>query len=172
MKSLRNYDNNLSFWLLYCLSFYLRLLIVTLVFSIFSYINNIVKNPYQFAMICGVRVTRSVDICACCLSFCPFSFGHCGVRLSSINGFWLPLCYLQTLLCPTFVQIIAHCQFFSRHCLYKKKMDIPEAVNQRIYNIIVKMTSNDLHNNTQKTRDWETRTPQKKEKKNEFFYHL
>ena len=117
MKSLRNYDNNLSFWLLYCLSFYLRLLIVTLVFSIFSYINNIVKNPYQFAMICGVRVTRSVDICACCLSFCPFSFGHCGVRLSSINGFWLPLCYLQTLLCPTFVQIIAHCQFFSRHCL-------------------------------------------------------
>jgi hypothetical protein len=31
-------------------------------------------------------------------------------------------------------------------------MDIPEAVNQRIHTIIVKMTSNDLHNNTQKTR--------------------
>ena len=37
MKSLRNYDNNLLFWLLYCLSFYLRLLIVTLVFSFFLY---------------------------------------------------------------------------------------------------------------------------------------
>jgi len=25
-----------------------------------------------------------------CLSFCPFSFGHCGV-CPSICGFWLPL---------------------------------------------------------------------------------
>jgi hypothetical protein len=33
-----------------------------------------------------------------CLSFCPFSFGHCVVCSSSIYGFWLPLWYLQTLL--------------------------------------------------------------------------
>ena len=33
-----------------------------------------------------------------CLSFCPFSFVHCVVFPSSINGFWLPLWYLQTLL--------------------------------------------------------------------------
>ena len=33
-----------------------------------------------------------------CLSFCPFSFGHCLVFPSSVYGFWLPLLYLQILL--------------------------------------------------------------------------
>ena len=33
-----------------------------------------------------------------CFSFCNISFGHCVVCPSSIYGFWLPLCYLQTLL--------------------------------------------------------------------------
>ena len=28
-----------------------------------------------------------------CLSFCPFSFGHCVVCLSSIYGFWLSVWY-------------------------------------------------------------------------------
>ena len=50
----------------------------------------------------GVRVTPSIVWCVCfvdrCLSFCPFSFGHCVVCPSSIYGFWLPLWYLQTLL--------------------------------------------------------------------------
>ena len=50
----------------------------------------------------GVRVTRSLVVYVCfidrCLSFCTFSFGHCGVCSSSIYGFWLPLWYLQTLL--------------------------------------------------------------------------
>ena len=32
------------------------------------------------------------------LSFCTFSFSHCVVCRSSIYGFWLPLCYLHTLL--------------------------------------------------------------------------
>jgi hypothetical protein len=36
----------------------------------------------------GVRVTRSLVLCVCfvdhCLSFCPFSFGHCVVSSSSI----------------------------------------------------------------------------------------
>ena len=42
----------------------------------------------------GVRVTLSLVLCVCfvdhCLSFCPFSFGHCVVCSSSIDGFWLP----------------------------------------------------------------------------------
>ena len=50
----------------------------------------------------GVRVTRSLVLCVCfvdhCLSFYPFSFGHCVVCSSSIYGFWLLLWYLQILL--------------------------------------------------------------------------
>ena len=49
-----------------------------------------------------VRDTRSLVLYVCfvdrCLSFCPFSFGHCVVCPSSIYGFWLPIWYLQTLL--------------------------------------------------------------------------
>ena len=47
----------------------------------------------------GVRVTRSIVLCVCfvdrCLSFCPFSFGHCVVCPSSNYGFWLSLLYLK-----------------------------------------------------------------------------
>jgi hypothetical protein len=43
----------------------------------------------------GFSVTRSLLLCVCfvdrCLSFCTFSFGHCVVCSSSIDGFWLPL---------------------------------------------------------------------------------
>jgi hypothetical protein len=50
----------------------------------------------------GVRVTRSLVLCACfvdrCLSFFPFSFCNCVVCSSSIYGFWLPFWYLQALL--------------------------------------------------------------------------
>jgi hypothetical protein len=53
-------------------------------------------------VLCGVSVTRSSVLFVCfvdrCLSFCPFSFGHCAVSFSSIYGFWLPFWYLQTLL--------------------------------------------------------------------------
>ena len=49
----------------------------------------------------GVRVTRSLFLCVMfvdrCLSICTFSFGYCVVCLW-IYGFWLPICYLQTLL--------------------------------------------------------------------------
>jgi len=35
----------------------------------------------------GVRVTRSLGLCVCfvdrCLSFCPFSFGHCVVKIQA-----------------------------------------------------------------------------------------
>ena len=53
----------------------------------------------------GVRVTLySLIVCVCfidrCLSFCPFSFGHCVVCPSSIYGFWLPLGYLRILITP------------------------------------------------------------------------
>ena len=43
----------------------------------------------------GVRFTRSLVLYVClvdrCLSFCAFSFGHCGVCSSSIYGLWLTL---------------------------------------------------------------------------------
>ena len=46
----------------------------------------------------GVRVTRSLVWCVCfvyrCLSFCPFSFGHCVVCFSLIYGLWLPFWYI------------------------------------------------------------------------------
>jgi len=60
----------------------------------------------------GVRVTRSLVLCVYfvdrCLSFCPFSFGHCVVCSSSIYGFWLPLWYLQTLLIGS--NTVSQCQ--------------------------------------------------------------
>ena len=42
---------------------------------------------------CFVRVTRSLVLCVCfvdcCLSFCPFSFGHCVVCSTSMYGsYW------------------------------------------------------------------------------------
>ena len=47
----------------------------------------------------GDRVTRSLVLYVCfvdrCLSF--YSFGHCVVCSSSIDGFWLPLWYIPTL---------------------------------------------------------------------------
>jgi hypothetical protein len=56
-----------------------------------------------------VRVIRSLVLCVCfvnrCLSFCPFSFGHCIVCPSSIYRFWLPLWYLQTLLILIYIYI-------------------------------------------------------------------
>ena len=51
----------------------------------------------------GVHVTQSLFLCVCfvdrCLFFCTFSFGHCVVCSSLLFRFWLPLWYLQTLLC-------------------------------------------------------------------------
>jgi len=39
----------------------------------------------------GVRVTQTLILCVCfveyCLSFCPFSFGHCVVYSSSITDY-------------------------------------------------------------------------------------
>jgi len=50
----------------------------------------------------GVCVARSLVVCVCivdrCLSFCPFSFGHCVVCSYWIYEFWLPLWYLQAFL--------------------------------------------------------------------------
>jgi hypothetical protein len=41
----------------------------------------------------GIRVTRFIYRC---LSFSPFSFGHCIVCSSAVDGFWWHLCHLQT----------------------------------------------------------------------------
>ena len=51
----------------------------------------------------GVHVTQSLVLCVWfvdrCFSFCPFSFGRYVVCSSLLFRFWLPLWYLQTLLC-------------------------------------------------------------------------
>ena len=58
----------------------------------------------------GVRVTRSLVLCACfvdrcfSLSFYTFSFGHC-VVCYSIYGLWLPLWYLQPLLTRALLKV-------------------------------------------------------------------
>ena len=60
----------------------------------------------------GVRVTRSLVLYVCfvdrCLSFRTFTFGQCVVCSSSIYGFWLPLWYLQTLLCRNALLHLTH----------------------------------------------------------------
>ena len=47
--------------------------------------------PEFTPIVSGVRVTRSLVLYVCfvdrCLSFCPFSFGHCVACSSSIYGF-------------------------------------------------------------------------------------
>ena len=63
----------------------------------------------------GVRVTRSLVLYVCfvdrCLSFFPFSFGHCVFCSSSIYGFWLPIWYLQTLLFLLYFYDLYFCFF-------------------------------------------------------------
>jgi hypothetical protein len=48
-------------------------------------------HPSSSPVFSGIRITRSLVLCVCfvdrCLSFCPFSFGHCVVCSSSIYGF-------------------------------------------------------------------------------------
>ena len=70
----------------------------------------------------GICVTGSLVWCVCfayrCLSFCPFSFGHCVVCPSSIYGFWLPLWHLQTLFsaAPVYGAYISLLIPYSRDC--------------------------------------------------------
>ena len=56
-------------------------------------------HPSSSPVFSGIRITWSLVLCVCfvdrCLSFCPFSFGHCVLCSSSIYGFWLPLWYRQ-----------------------------------------------------------------------------
>ena len=55
-----------------------------LCYSIFSFMCMLCRSLFVFS---GVCVTRSLVLCVCCvdrcLSFCPFSFGHCVVCSSS-----------------------------------------------------------------------------------------
>ena len=67
---------------------------------------------FSVSYVSGVRVARSLIVCACfvdrCLSFSTFSIGHCVVCSSSIFGLWLLLWYLHTLVkssCSHWVQM-------------------------------------------------------------------
>ena len=82
-----------------------------------------------------VHVSRSLVLCECfvdqCLPFCTFYFGNCVFWSSSINRFWLPLWYLQSLLMTCikfyhvsylnhniFLPVPRHHQDFQRHVLW------------------------------------------------------
>ena len=86
---------------LYCLSFYLRLLIPSLVPSSFS----LSFCPFHFVIVLSVLLLFTVSdylfgTFKLLFVLLPFSFCHCIVCPSSIYGFWLPLLYLQASLCP------------------------------------------------------------------------
>ena len=72
-----------------------------------------------------VNVACSLVLCVYfvdrCLSFCPFSFGHCVVCPSSINGFWLPVWYRQKWLK----------EFANR--IFKKSLKIPKGQSESVY---------------------------------------
>jgi hypothetical protein len=84
---------------LYCLSFYLRLLITSLVPSSFS----LSFCPFHFVIVLSVLLFTTSDYLFCIfkllLVLLPFFFCHC-IVCPSIYGFWLPLWYLQASLCP------------------------------------------------------------------------
>jgi hypothetical protein len=72
----------------------------------------------------GLGVTRSLVLCVCvvdrCLSFSPFSFGHCVLCPSSIYGFWLSLWYfMQCINWTPFKEIFQHCYTFILHIKMK-----------------------------------------------------
>jgi hypothetical protein len=76
-----------------------------------------------------VRVTWSLVLCVCfidhCLSFCPFSFGHC-IVCSLIYSFWLPLWFLQTFLASIFsflCSVLRSCKSKGRQYSDQKKKD-------------------------------------------------
>ena len=85
---------------LYCLSFYLRLLITSLVSSSLS----LSFCPFQFVIVLSVLLLFTASdylfgIFKLLFVLLPFFFCHC-IVCPSINGFWLPLWYLQASLCP------------------------------------------------------------------------
>jgi len=69
---------------------------VTLAYFLLTLLEYLRSSP----VFSGGFVTRSLVLCVCfvfrCLSFCPFSLGHCVVCPFSMYGFWLPHLYLQT----------------------------------------------------------------------------
>ena len=81
-------------------------------YSIYSFMCMLCRSLFVFN---GVRVTRSIVLCVCCvdrcLSFCPFSLFHCVFCSSSIYGFWLPYWYLQTILVEVWIFISICCSF-------------------------------------------------------------
>ena len=86
---------------MYCLSFYLRLLITTLVSSTLS----LSFCPFHFVIVLSVLLLFTTSdylfgIFKLLFVLLPFSFCHCIVCPSPIYGFWLPLWYLQASLCP------------------------------------------------------------------------
>ena len=84
---------------LYCLSFYLRLLLTSFVSSSFS----LSFCPFSFVIVLSVVLFTASDylfgIFKLLFVLLPFFVCHC-IVCPSIYGFWLPLWYLQASLCP------------------------------------------------------------------------
>jgi hypothetical protein len=70
-------------------------LITGIVASVTGWVTVVKQELLTIPELCRGRVSRSLVLWVCfvnrCLSFCPFSFCHCGVCPSSIYGFWLTL---------------------------------------------------------------------------------
>jgi hypothetical protein len=105
----------------------------------------------------GVRVTRSLVLYVYfedrCLSFCTFSIGYCVVCSSLINGFWLPLWYLQ------YFSYIVAWNTLSDRTVYMKSLKIPkgqsESVNRRSTdNTMTKIKSTKGQTTIYKTYTW------------------
>ena len=67
-----------------------------------------VNNPFSGNIPTSTYKQEKACVCLCFvdrfLSFCTFAFGNC-IVCSSIYGFWIPLCYIQTLV--TFYNLYA-----------------------------------------------------------------
>jgi hypothetical protein len=105
---------------LYCLSFYLRLLITSLVSTSLS----LSFCPFHFVIVLSVLLLFTAsDYLFGTFKFLfvllPFSFCHCIVCPSSIDGFWLPLWYLQASLCPFALFLLSlYCLSSSIYCFW------------------------------------------------------
>jgi len=74
------------------------------------------EHPSSPPVFCGVCVARSLVLCVCfvdrCLSFCPFSFGHCVFVCRSLFVllyffFWPLCCMFVDFVCPFVLFLLA-----------------------------------------------------------------
>ena len=91
----------------------------------------VIKIPVISRGFSGIRIARCIVFCVdYCLSFYPFSIGHCAVCSSSIYGFWLPLWYPQTLLTSDITITRGLCTNNRKQCIKVTRRDDTILFNQ------------------------------------------